>query len=174
LYALNEDGSIRRQASAYLPGVEIRDFLYSFALYRFLAERSHLMYFARTRLSDLLQRRLRDQARTAASLDTEAEERLAAALLDEIKRECLARGIEFTVLDIPSEFNKSNLPRAFLKTVTPDDIVDLRGAFDERMKTTKLYWTRSDGHWTPTGHEIAADALARHITPALSPSGQGP
>jgi len=163
LYSLNDDGNLVRKAETYLPGVEIRDFLYSFALYRFLAERSHLMYFARTRLSDLLQKRIRDQHRAAASLDTQDEERLTATLLDEVKRKCLARGIGFCVLDIPSEYNKSNLPRAFLEVVTPDDIVDLRPAFHERMKTTKLYWTRSDGHWTPTGHEIAADALARHI-----------
>jgi lysophospholipase L1-like esterase len=168
LYALNEDGTLKRRARAYLPGVEIRDFLYSFALYRFLAERSHVLYFVRTRLSDLLQRRLRDQARTAASLDTHDEERLTAALLDEIKRKCQDCGIGFTILDIPSEFNKSNLPRTFLHVVTPDDIVDLRPTFDERMKTTKLYWTQSDGHWTPTGHEIAADALARRIAPTLS------
>lgn len=174
LYALNGKGSIIRKRKEYLPAVKVRDFLYSFAVYRFLAERSHLLYFLRNSLSEFLQERQIRKNIARESLSSQDEERLTAALLHEIKRTCERQGAMFLLLDIPSASIRSSLPRRFLTTVTDEDIIDLQPTFKKRMKATKLYWTRSDGHWTPDGHQIAAELLAQRIEERLAASGEAP
>lgn len=168
LYALNDQNQLVRDQESYLPAVKIRDFLYSFRIYRFLAERSHLLYFLRSNLSEAIQKSMTEKNRENKSLSHESEMCLTAALLDEIKRTSEENDATFCLLDIPSNKNKSNLPREYLVCVEEEDIIDLRPVFEQHMVTQKLYWTKSDGHWTPAGHKIAAELLADWVKTHLN------
>lgn len=168
LYSVSDSGELHRTKDKYLPAVNMRDFLYSFGLYRYLAEHSHLMCFVREATSAIVKRRMRaENARRKSERD---EERLTAALLDEIKRVCAERNIDFVVLDIPSDNYVSNLPAGFLTRVAPEEIVDLRVPFKDHVPERLLYWARSDGHWTPMGHQVAAQALLERIRHAFVPT----
>lgn len=163
LYALLEDGVLTQRNNSYLPAVKAQDFLFSFAAYRFLAENSHLMCFVREQASEIVQKRMRKKSAAAQSLTNDDEAKLTAALLDEVKRECDARGIRLYVLVIPSPDNTSNFPQAFLKSVGPANIVDMRPIQAGPIATQVLYWQKSDGHWNPAGHKLAAEELSRRI-----------
>ena len=169
LFNLDSEGALQPGNSEYLPGVQIRDTLYSFRLYRYLAERSHLMYFVRGSLSDILQNRLRDANLSSGPSDDSGEQRLTATLLDEIFLESGRHGVECCVLNIPARYNlDGNLPYAFLQHLSNDNVVEVRAEIKTAARSEKMYWTRSDGHWTPRGHEIAADALTDWIKKRLS------
>lgn len=163
LFALDVDGTLTRRNASYLPAVKAQDFLFSLAPYRFLAENSHLMCFVREQASEIVQKRMRKKSAAAQSLSNDDESKLTAALLDEVKRECDSRGIRLYVLVIPSPDNTSNFPQAFLKDVGAANIVDMRPIQAEPMKTQALYWQKSDGHWNPAGHKLAAEELSRRI-----------
>lgn len=163
LFALGDDGALMRRNASYLPAVKAQDFLFSLAPYRFLAENSHLMCFVREQASEIVQKRMRKKSAVAQSLSNDDEAKLTAALLDEVKRECDARGIRFYVLIIPSPDNSSNFPLAFLKNVGPANIVDMQPIQAGPMKEQVLYWQKSDGHWNPAGHKLAAEELSRRI-----------
>ena len=167
LYALDDDGKLVRRNKEYLPAVKTRDFLYSFAIYRYLAERSHLLYFARRNLSELIQKRMRKENQQTEKLDDAGEDRLTAALIDEIRRTCKRHGAGFCLVDIPTNRFSSTLPREALTEVPPEEIIDMRPLFESRPKSDVLYWTRSDGHWTPLGHEIAAEAIVKRIADTI-------
>lgn len=163
LFALQPDGALQQRNSSYLPAVKAQDFLFSFAAYRFLAENSHLMCFVREQASEIVQKRMRKKSAAVQSLSNDDEAKLTAALLDEVKRECDARGIRLYVLVIPSPDNTSNFPRAFLKNVGPANIVDMRPVQAGPIASQVLYWQKSDGHWTPAGHKLAAEELSKRI-----------
>lgn len=164
LFELDADGALQTKNAEYLPGVRIRDTLYSFAIYRYLAETSHLMYFARGALSEILQNRLRKANLSTGPSDDAGERRLTAALLDEVFLECERNGVACCILNIPARYNlDGNLPSDLLQQIGADNIVDVYAQIKEAAKSEKMYWTRSDGHWTPRGHEIAAEALADWI-----------
>jgi len=163
LFALQSDGNLVQRNASYLPAVKAQDFLFSFAAYRFLAENSHLLCFVREQASEIVQKRMRKKSAAVQSLTDDDEAKLTAALLDEVKRACDERGVRFYVLVIPSPDNTSNFPMALLKNVGPANIVDMRPVQAEPIKSQVLYWQKSDGHWNPVGHKLAAEELARRI-----------
>ena len=161
LYTLDDQGQLVRDHESYLPAMKVRDFLYSFGIYRFLAERSHLLCFLRYELSEAIQKSVKKEIRENISPSHESKKgQLTAALLDEIKRTSEENDATFCLLDIPSSNNVSSLPREYLTLVKEEDIMDLRPVFEQEMVTQKLYYAKSDGHWTPAGHAIAAELLA--------------
>lgn len=164
LYTVGDQGQLIRDQDSYLPAMNVRDFLYSFGIYRFLAERSHLVCFLRDKVSVAVQKSVKKKIQESAAPSHESRQgQLTAALLDEIKRTSENNDASFCVLDIPSRRNVSGLPRAFLTLVKEDDIIDLRPVFEREKVTKKLYWTKSANHWTPAGHAIAAELLAGWI-----------
>lgn len=169
LYSVDAKGRLCRDQSEYLPAVGVRDWLYSFAAYRFLAERSHLLYLVRRSISGTVRDRQRQTILAAQSRPHIQEWRLTAALVDEIKRTCMERGIGFCLLSIPSARNSTYFLSTvkLCETVAPDDIIDVRPAFDRIWNDEVVYWRRSHNHWTPIGHGIAARALLDHIRPVL-------
>jgi len=49
-----EDGELTRKHKEYLPKIKLRNFLYSFKVYRFLAHHSHLLYLIREPLARVI------------------------------------------------------------------------------------------------------------------------
>ena len=166
LYAL-EGGALVRKADSYLPAVGLQDFLFSFRAYRYLAENSHLMCFVREGASEIVQKRMRKKSAEVQAMTHDDEAKVTAALLDEVCRVTEEAGAKFYVLVIPSPDNTSNFPQQFLKRVGPANIVDMRPIQAEPRKTTPLYWEKSDGHWNPAGHKLAAEALTQRISADL-------
>ena len=176
LYVIDNSGQLVRKNEEYLPAIKERDFLYSFALYRFLAERSHLLYFVREKISTIVMQNIRNRNIQVINADTgkivtkdkaiikEKERQLTAALLDEIKRTCVNNNINFCILDIPGgkQFT-SSLPYDNLTFVNRDEIIDPAPVFKNESANKKLYWTQSAGHWTPEGHKIASELLVDWI-----------
>jgi hypothetical protein len=176
LYVLDQNRKPRRHQESYLPAVKVREFLYSFAIYRYLAEHSHALYFVRRAVADFLQKRLKERnekklgdAETPTSQShaqtqpSRGPAQLAAALLDQLKRVVTQRGKTICIIDIPEKTNRSHLPREFFQGVTEEEVIDLRPSFEKAMKTRLIYWQKSDGHWTPEGHKIAAKLLVEKI-----------
>ncbi|UCG57788.1 MAG: hypothetical protein JSU70_23350, partial [Phycisphaerales bacterium] len=101
LYGL-EEGRLVRRSETYLPGVETREFLFQFAVYRLLAEHSHLYNFARERTAHLVKYKVLPAIRGLSSPAKAAEgaseqpgtrpvsyrSELAVALLRQIQQEC--------------------------------------------------------------------------------------
>ena len=167
LYRLDEQDRPVRAAASYLPAIGLRDRLYSFAAYRWLAEHSHLLCLVRERVAALAKKRIVEK-NTAAATQNAADSysaRLGARLLDSIKDECSQRGIGFALLDIPgADLESSNLPAHYLAKIGPEGIVRPVSALRDEGANAYLYRRRGHSHWTPRGHEIAARLLADKIT----------
>ncbi len=171
LYKL-EGNTLTRAAATYLPGVEIQQFLYRSRTYRFLADNSNLYNLVRDWAGRTV-RRILLQVRTnkplpAGTDDAPApsKEDLTRALLQEIRRVAQAHGAAFLILDIPSPVSKTEIRSAFPALGTAEaglfDIVspirNLEAAWEH-----KVFWTRSQGHFTPLGCDLVGQALAQHI-----------
>ncbi|MGB2985226.1 MAG: GDSL-type esterase/lipase family protein [Phycisphaerae bacterium] len=170
LYRLDERDQLVRVADSYLPAIGIRNKLYSFWAYRWLAENSQLLSLARERLAAMVKRKM-VEAKTTASEKPAGNDypgRLAARLLDELERECVQRSVIFLLLDIPDPCNlKSDLPATYFEQVTSDEIVRTAPTLCAEEPGAYLYRRHGHRHWTPRGHEIAAELLAAAVVPAL-------
>ena len=179
LYRLDEQDRLVRAGDSYLPAIGARDWLYSFALYRWLAERSQLLCLVRERVAGWAKRRTvaENLATVKESAKDDYAARLGARLLDQIKEECTQRGVGFVLLDIPSHrLHESNLPTQFLARITPGEIVRTCPALQGEGPGAYLYRRRGHSHWTPAGHRIAAELLRNQLVGLLdrqySQSGQ--
>ncbi len=172
-----EDGELKRGNSNYLPAVKIREFLFSFAVYRWLASESNLYNFFRDKAGANAKywlAKYRSWARPAppplpVPVETpEAEDEtvphlLTLAILDRMRRMTQDAGAEFLILSIPIRRARDRFTESFperdpfsLPVVSP---LDRFNAAEGRM----LYWERSHGHWTPLGCRLVADELADAI-----------
>ena len=173
LYGLDESGELIRVAASYLPAVRIRDKLYSFWTYRWLAGHSQLFSLVREGMAKLVKRKMLE-GNTGRLGQGEAEQyaaQLEARLLDEMKKLCAQRGIGFLVLDIPSySLEESWLPVSLLEHVASDEIVDVAPRLRAEGADAYLYRRRGHFHWTPRAHEIAAQLLADRLMLGLGGS----
>jgi hypothetical protein len=171
LYRL-EAGTLTRAAATYLPGVKIQQFLYRSRTYRFLADNSNLYNLVRDSAGRTV-RRILAKVRAKKPLPAGAgaapppsKEDLTMALLKEIQRVSQAHGAAFLILDIPNPLS----PAGF-QSVFPASGKEEAGAFDivspirnlETAKEQKVFWARSQGHFTPLGCDLVGQALAQHI-----------
>ncbi len=167
LYRLDDAGFLVRDAATYLPAIGIRNRLYSFWAYRWLAENSQLFALAREGLATQMKRKMvqANMPTTADKKDADRyKQRLAGRLLDQMKHECDRRDIGFVLLDIPSRtLGRSGLPTGSMERISPDQIVRPGGALAREGPDAYLYRRRGHAHWTPRGHEIAALALAQIV-----------
>jgi len=182
LYAISGEGGLVRDAESYLPAIALRNKLYSFGLYRWLAENSQLCSMARERLAQIVKRRLIEetspgdaqQGQHRAVDRAEYSRRLAARLLDEIKRHCDDHGAKFVLLDIPVYTrDASNLPVELLLDVREEEIVRPLARLRADGPDAYLYRQKGHFHWTPRGHEIAAELLADKLSTMLTASAPG-
>jgi len=179
LYRLDENDQLVRASATYLPAIGIRNRLYSFGLYRWLAAKSHLFALVRERMAAIVKRRMvQDNMAVVAGQEHDSQrtgadygKRLAARLLDEVKAECDRRGSKFVLLDIPDfRLRDSNLPVDLLSKVPVEDIIRPLDEFRAHASQTDLYRQHGHFHWTPRAHKIAAQLLSEAL---LQPLGLG-
>jgi hypothetical protein len=175
LFTLEQDKIIRK-AEIYLPAVKVREFLFSFAVYRWLAGNCHLYNFVRDRTASIIKLKLFPAIRSLSNRDITKpgivndigaipySDRLAFALLKEIQRESLENGARLLILSIPYRLSRNEFVSTFpayeeSKQFIVFDPIDLFKQQDGKM----LYWERSHGHFTPLGCRIVGEGLAKKI-----------
>jgi len=165
--------------TSYLPGVKVREFLFKFAIYRWVAGHSQLFNFVRETVAIQVKKLLvvlkkkaivsEESERSGESIqdntDTYAKE-LTIAILQEIKNECTLRGVDFIIFDVPRRLSrnkfKSFFPMAHTKTKNDFKIFCPIYLF-RKQKGKMLYWEKSHGHFTPLGCQIVGKGLAECI-----------
>ena len=172
LFVLEQDRIVRK-ADSYLPAVEVREFLFSFAVYRWLAGDCHLYNFFRDRTAGIVKLKILPAVRSLSNRNitkprvvsnTEAipyTDRLALALLKDIQRESLENGAKMLILSIPSRRSRTEFVSSFPACEGSEDFtvfcpIDIFKQQDGKM----LYWERSHGHFTPLGCQIVGRGLA--------------
>ena len=187
-----EDGELVRGNREYLPAVEIREFLFSFPIYRWLAGESHLYNLARDRAGSTVKTMLAT-LRAASSAKAPVEEAsggeistdptdapgaepippagadvtpaqwLTLKILDRMRARVRNAGANFLILSIPQRGGRAIFNDRFpYSEDLPFDVVVPLEEF-EAANGEMLYWERSHGHWTPLGCRLVADALLERI-----------
>jgi len=164
LYKLSNNELVRNNTE-YLPKIKLRNFLYSIPVYRYLAERSQLLYLVRERIAGMIKSSLLENSEVELKeMDNNKNKRiLGAKILDRIFETLNERGIPLVLLNIPTVQNASRT----METVIP---VDNMRKFNELyyldsyeilkdIPTPKTYWSRSHHHWTPYSHELVGKNL---------------
>lgn len=173
LFDFDDKGSLARTDKTYLPGVKLRQILYSFGPIRWLFEHSQAWNIIRNRLSSLVHRRYLDEKGLRSYSEGTAEAlRLTEAVFEEFLKHVRRDGAISGIFVIPDRKLFSNFPfdNDELKRLS-SFFIDGRGIFGPED-----YWAR-DGHWKPEGHRKAALAIstaldevrARAFTPASTP-----
>lgn len=173
-----KDGMLERKSKSYLPGVKEREFLDQFYIYRFLAENSQIYNLLRNKAGTKVKeisvnlRSIKSKNRKALKKSDNSAYRgegrdykkeLTIAILKKINDECRKRNIEFLILDIPlNKTNTTKFPYTLAKEFGITRIVSPIRKFQEE-KGKKIYWERSNGHFTPFGCEIVGRELADYI-----------
>ncbi|HEX6861348.1 MAG TPA: hypothetical protein VF414_00950, partial [Thermoanaerobaculia bacterium] len=120
---------------------------------------------------------------------TPAEERALGEVrrvMGEARRLCRARGADFLVVFVPTKdrvykrlcrfqpeaeplrWESNDLPRriAAIAGETGASFLDLTPVFTERASQGEVLYFPRDSHWSPAGHALAAEAIARSVRPA--------
>jgi len=175
LFTLEQD-KIVRKADTYLPAVKVRELLFSFAVYRWLAGNCHLYNFLRDRTAIIVKleilpaiRSLSDRNITKSVIVTNTgtvpySDRFTLALLKEIQRESLENGARLLILSIPIRRSRAEFVSPFPACEASEqfnvfDPIELFKKQDGNM----LYWERSHGHFTPLGCRLVGKGLAETI-----------
>lgn len=169
-------------ARSYMPGVAVQDRLMRNALYRQVADNSHLYNFLREQIGWQGKRLMALWSkRRAAPGDTRpdnesgnyqispAQAQLSGAILVRARDEARARNAGFLVYDIPNRtppkmFSTSYtlLPEALQAELPPVSM--LLPFRREAAKGNRLFFTKGARHLTPLGAQTVARTLAQRIT----------
>jgi len=178
LYRL-EGGRLVQASKTYLPGVKTREFLFQFAVYRWMAEYSHMYSCLRENAAHLIKYTVLPAIRSLSNVnDSEEEpsedakkraaayrEKISIALLKEIEKECSSHGSHLLILDIPVKLDRMEFMSTFpvdkekphnFKIFSPIEIF-------KKQNGKKLYWEESMGHFTPFGCRLVGEGLATTI-----------
>lgn len=164
-----EDDKLVRNADTYLPGIEIRSFLFSIPGYRQLASHSHLYTFLREEAAVLAKAILLNKATTQENTGsyprgTDATN-LNLSILNEIYNLCSENEVRFAILDVPLSSGRREFHSLFPahESPLPYPIYSPLAEFSSEPSNEKLYWERSHGHFTPLGCDIVGKGLANMI-----------
>jgi len=171
-----EHGKLVRRNATYLPGVKIREYLFSFAIYRWLAGNSHfynwLRDFAGSKIKQVMATMKRTKVDSASNDSVSSKEgpdySLSIALLDAVKLETEKAGAKLLLLEIPVRVSRTEyLPCMPEEIRRRFDVVSPIKVFQQHAGSL-LYWEKSHGHFTPLGCEIVAGSLAEAATKMLA------
>lgn len=175
-----EDNQLIRKNKEYLPGVKIRELLFDYKIYRWLAGNSHFYNWVRQEAATLVKKlavSAKKQIKGAEKQTKEPESnnkqlsivkevddnQLSLLLLKQIEVEAEQAGAQLLILEIPRRASRIK----FIESV-PDDfrnqfnIVNPIQAFQD-YEGELLFWERSHGHFTPLGCKIIGKLLADQI-----------
>lgn len=186
LYGL-EDGQLIRKNKTYLPKARIREFLFQFKAYRWVAGYSQLYKFFRNSVYLYIRKPLAGGARRLSSVfrtksgndiskakahegnndpGVSYREELTVALLKEIKSECISNDAGFLIFDIPIRLSRtefeSRFPGSADAAIKNLEVFSPIKQFKQQCNG-KIYWEESEGHLTPFGCRITGDGLAGYI-----------
>jgi len=165
LFALQNSILVRANAT-YLPGVKLREYLFSFSVYRWLAGNSHFYNWVRELLSETMKAVLvsMNSAAPAGSLQPDTRNYpLSLALLEAISNESKQVGAGFLMFEIPRPTpGMAYFPSLPSTLRSRFDVVSPMEQFSQK-RGKMLYWEQSHWHFTPLGCKLAAEALADAI-----------
>lgn len=174
-----DNGKLVRNKSSYLPGVKTREFLFSFAVYRWLAGHSHfynwVREFAGSRIKQVMAAMRRSDGPHAGEEEdaSGSDIQLSMALLAAVKQESAHVGAQFLILDIPIRVSRSEFESSIPEEIRRSfDIVSPVEAFRQHLGSL-LYWEKSHGHFTPLGCELVASELMKRAMIMLRPKDDG-
>ncbi|MDH5570509.1 MAG: hypothetical protein OEY89_02015 [Gammaproteobacteria bacterium] len=165
-------GQLVRKNDQYLPGVKLREYLFSFTIYRWMAGNSHFYNWIREFISyntrNILAYFRTEKINSNKTSDSghENNKKLTVSILSKMQDLARANNSEFLILDVPerlsrdsfiSRFPRNNLGKAYsFNVVSPIDEF-------YKHKGELLYWEQSHGHFTPLGCQLVGDLLASRI-----------
>ena len=188
-----ENDSLIPDSKTYLPAVKLREKLFSYPLYRWLAGNCNLYNWLRDyagRISKKILAAARNDGQeenvktevTTTSINENSdqlventgietnqekyEDKLTVAILKEINQVCKDNGAEFVIIEIPRKIRQD----LFLSPV--DDYVrnNIKGLnFVSPLNVLyenddkMLYWEREQGHFTPLGYKLVGNVLSDYI-----------
>jgi hypothetical protein len=172
LFRLDNDGQLTVHSKTYLPAIKTRNFLNSFALYRWLSENSYLHAYLNNAATMYVKTRVLEENQTKVvqepGKDAESyEKKMAMALLRRI-HECASAGnAKFILLDVARQTDKG------LSRSLPFDDSTIAGLCDRFVDSTELlkqqegkaelYQPHGQGHWTPFSHFLVGGKLGETI-----------
>ena len=178
LYRLKGDDLVEA-SKTYLPGVRIREFLFQFAAYRWMARYSHMYSCLRENAGFLIKytvlpaiRSLSNPGKTEEEPSEDARERAATyrenlliALLKEIEKECSDRGSNLLILDIPDRVSRTEFKSHFPANTANSYDLNVFSPIEifKRQSGKMLYWEESHGHFNPLGCRLVGEGLTAMI-----------
>jgi len=167
-------GYLTQVNNSYLPAVKLREYLFSFKLYEFIATNSQLYGWLRELVSEVVQdfrveliSLFKVQQSVSKSdkhnypRNKDKKRELSIHLLLEVKKEVESMGAKFIVFDIPSRSSRTSFWSTFPEDVRLSEILVYNPIKDfSYNKKNILYWEKSAGHFTPIGNQIVGKALA--------------
>lgn len=174
-----ENNQLVRNSETYLPGIEIREFLYQFSFYRWLAGESHFYNWFRgwaaNTIKDLLVKR-HDSPESLQTIDASVKdvsegnqpsrkEALSLLLLKEVKKVAEDNQANLLILEIPTRKSRvdfrpslNDFLRDEFNVISP--IVELQNSAEAGHL---IYHEKSHGHFTPLGCHIIGEVLGGYI-----------
>ena len=181
LYKL-QDGVLVRDATTYLPAIELRDSLMRYGVYRWLISNSQFYSAIREAAGGLVKDLL--LLRASAGEDKEAEPgpdsgkkpsgqsnyraELSVALLREAYEMASERDIEFALVEIPRRISRTRFVSSIarIEDMLPAEINVIKSLevfLDNAGSDTKIYYEKGAGHLTPLGNSLLAEKVASAI-----------
>ena len=168
------DGELVRKNEEYLPAIKLRNALYSVPLYRYLAERSNLLYMVRRVASDFVYKaRLNNNAQeSTVSLQDEKEaaaeradyrRQLTASIIDRIYEVTQEHRVPLVLVDIPWDTLISEFPKEDMRYFDQLNYFEPAKVLEKDLDDKYLYWKKSFWHWTPYAHQQVGLQLAQYI-----------
>jgi len=164
LYSVTDNKLIRKNEK-YLPGIKLRNFLYSFGIYRYLAENSQLLNLIRESVSSAVRKYMLNNNKQYSSRDEFLENKqiLSAKIIDRMFEYTNKGDIPFLLLNIPSPDLTTDIPIEKLEHFNKMFFFDSADFLRKIPAHIDLYWKRSRNHWTPYSHNLVAERLADFI-----------
>ncbi|MBI4125634.1 MAG: hypothetical protein HY609_02345 [Deltaproteobacteria bacterium] len=167
------DGELIVNSKQYAPVTNVRDFLNSFAPYRWLSENSYLHNYlnaaATVWVKKWLEQKRREEiaGQTLGAAADDYPERLACLLVQRIRRTASQNNAFFILLEIPKVSHRQVFPSWPAQTCAPESVSDLYvdglRLLKEEAAGGEWYRPRGHRHWTPVSHAAVGKYLASRI-----------